>query len=90
MKKFINLPENVVEEMLQGLAILNPGSSRLAGHNVMLRSDAEQNRHRQVAVISGGGSGHGWRHSSRCRSRTQKYTNRSKQYRGPCCYSPGA
>ena len=58
MKKFINQPENVVEEMLQGLAILNPGSVRLPGHHVLLRADADEVRDQQVAIISGGGSGH--------------------------------
>jgi len=58
MKKFINRPEHVVEEMLQGLVVLHPGSARLPGHKVMARADAEQTRDRQVAVISGGGSGH--------------------------------
>lgn len=58
MKKFINHPDNVVEEMLQGLSVLHSGSIRLSGHKVMLREDAEQTRDQQVAVISGGGSGH--------------------------------
>ena len=58
MKKFINQPENVVEEMLQGLAILNPGSVRLPEHHVLLRADADEVRDQQVAIISGGGSGH--------------------------------
>jgi len=58
MKKLINRAENVVEEMLQGLSVLHPGSMRLSGHKVMIRSDVERVRDRQVAVISGGGSGH--------------------------------
>jgi triose/dihydroxyacetone kinase / FAD-AMP lyase (cyclizing) len=58
MKKFINRPEDVVEEMMQGLAVLHPGSARLLGHRVIARADAKQVRDRQVAVISGGGSGH--------------------------------
>ena len=58
MKKFINRSEDVVEEMLQGLTILSPGSDRLPGHKVMLRADAELLRHKQVAIVSGGGSGH--------------------------------
>lgn len=58
MKKLINRSEDVVEEMLQGLSVLHPGLIRLSGHKVMLRSDAEQVRERQVAIISGGGSGH--------------------------------
>ena len=58
MKKFINRPEDVVEEMMQGLAVLHPSSARLRGHKVMVRADAKQSRDQQVAVISGGGSGH--------------------------------
>ena len=58
MKKFINRPEDVVEEMLQGLVMLHPSSARLLGHKVIVRADAEQVRDRQVAVLSGGGSGH--------------------------------
>jgi dihydroxyacetone kinase len=58
MKKFINRFEDVVEEMLQGLTILSPGADRLPGHKVMLRADAEQIRQKQVAIVSGGGSGH--------------------------------
>src|SRR5580698_3301793 len=58
MKKLINRPEHDVEEMLQGLVVLHPGSARLPGHKVMIRADAEQTRDSQVAVISGGGSGH--------------------------------
>ncbi len=44
--------------MLQGLSVLHPGSVRLLGHKVMLRADAPESRDAQVAVISGGGSGH--------------------------------
>src|SRR5271163_4290818 len=58
MKKFINSPQDVVEEMLQGLALLQPGSARLTGHKVMVRADTDEVRDRQVAIISGGGSGH--------------------------------
>jgi triose/dihydroxyacetone kinase / FAD-AMP lyase (cyclizing) len=58
MKKFINRPEDVVEEMLQGLAVLHPGSVRLPGHKVLIRADAQHVRNQQVAVLSGGGSGH--------------------------------
>jgi triose/dihydroxyacetone kinase / FAD-AMP lyase (cyclizing) len=58
MKKIINRPENVVEEMLQGLAALHPGLVRLSGYKVMIRADVDQTREQQIAVISGGGSGH--------------------------------
>jgi triose/dihydroxyacetone kinase / FAD-AMP lyase (cyclizing) len=63
MKKFINRPENAVEEMLEGLAVLNPSLRRLPGHKVMVRADVEEIRDKQVAVISGGGSGHEPAHS---------------------------
>src|SRR5580692_5209122 len=58
MKKFINRPEDVVDEMLQGLVVLHPGSIRLPGHKVLIRSDAVQVRDQHVAILSGGGSGH--------------------------------
>lgn len=58
MKKFLNRPENVVEEMIEGLAVLSPGAMRLPGYKVMIRADSEKVRELQVAVISGGGSGH--------------------------------
>ncbi len=58
MQKLINKPERVVEEMLDGLLALYPGIARLAGHKVLVAADAEERRERQVALISGGGSGH--------------------------------
>jgi dihydroxyacetone kinase len=51
MKKFINHPENVAEEMLQGLTVLNPGVARLSGHKVMIRADINKIRDQQVAII---------------------------------------
>jgi dihydroxyacetone kinase len=63
MKKFINRPETVVEDMLEGVAVLSPGLRRLSVHNVMVRADAEHGRDRRVALISGGGSGHEPAHS---------------------------
>jgi dihydroxyacetone kinase len=44
--------------MLEGFAVLSPGLRRLSGYKVMVRADAEQVRNQQVAIISGGGSGH--------------------------------
>lgn len=58
MKKLINRPEAVVAEMLDGFLRIHPNLQKLADYPVLLRLDAEQVRHRQVAVISGGGSGH--------------------------------
>ncbi len=58
MKKLINRPDRVVEEMIEGLVALNPAIERLAGRTVVVRADREGVRGRQVALISGGGSGH--------------------------------
>jgi triose/dihydroxyacetone kinase / FAD-AMP lyase (cyclizing) len=58
VKKFVNRPADVVEEMLDGLVILHPGLVRLAGHKVITRANADQTRQQQVAILSGGGSGH--------------------------------
>lgn len=58
MRKLINQPADVVKEMLEGFLVLYPGLSRLSHCNVIVRSDAEESRQRQIAIISGGGSGH--------------------------------
>mmetsp|Transcript_39285 Transcript_39285/g.63795 ORF Transcript_39285/g.63795 Transcript_39285/m.63795 type:complete len:581 (+) Transcript_39285:201-1943(+) len=56
-----------VEDMLQGLVRVHPGRlSLLDGYNVIVRSDVEQVRDRQVAIISGGGSGHEPAHAGFC------------------------
>lgn len=55
MKKFINKKENIVEEMLQGLAKTNTNLKRVEGFNVLVNKHFDQNK---VALISGGGSGH--------------------------------
>ncbi|MGC2398485.1 MAG: dihydroxyacetone kinase family protein [Acidobacteriaceae bacterium] len=54
----MNRPEQIVEEMLQGMAVLYPGVVRLLGQKALIRADAAKARDRQVAVVSGGGSGH--------------------------------
>ena len=58
MKMLINRPEAVVEEMVEGLVAIHPGLRRLPGRTVIVRADAGSVRDRQVALISGGGSGH--------------------------------
>jgi dihydroxyacetone kinase len=58
MKKFINKPEHAVPEMIEGLVGMHAGWVRLQGQNVVLRADFATARERQVAIISGGGSGH--------------------------------
>ena len=58
MKMLINRPEAIVEEMVEGLVRLHPGLRRLPGRTVIIRADADSVRNHQVALISGGGSGH--------------------------------
>lgn len=57
-KKLINDPQNVVEEMVQGIVASHPSLVRIEGYHVLLRYDYLEKRTSQVAVISGGGSGH--------------------------------
>src|SRR5215210_4784602 len=57
MKKVINAPDGVVDEMCRGMELAHPGLLRLIpDHNVLVHADAPvQNK---VALVSGGGSGH--------------------------------
>jgi dihydroxyacetone kinase-like protein len=56
MKKIINNPANVVDEMLRGVVAAHPQYvRRLEGLNVIVRVSAPS---KKVALISGGGSGH--------------------------------
>lgn len=56
MKKIINNPANVVDEMLDGMTMAYPQYvRRLEGLNVLVRTGAPSAK---VALISGGGSGH--------------------------------
>ncbi len=57
MKKVINVPENVVEEMLQGVVAAHPQYvKRVEGFNVIVRANSPVSG--KVALVSGGGSGH--------------------------------
>lgn len=56
MKKIINNPADVVDEMLEGIAFMNGDLvERLDGFNVIVRKAPKTG---QVGLISGGGSGH--------------------------------
>lgn len=56
MKKIINKPENVVSEMLDGLAYVhNDLVHRVEGFDIIVRNEKVSG---QVGIISGGGSGH--------------------------------
>jgi dihydroxyacetone kinase-like protein len=57
VKKFVNDPKLFVAEMLQGLALANPGTLRyVPEYNLIMRTDAP--RADKVSVIQGSGSGH--------------------------------
>jgi dihydroxyacetone kinase len=59
VRKFINDPRNVVREMLEGLADLSPGLALLPEAGVVLRAGLPPfEQRKEVAVLSGGGSGH--------------------------------
>ncbi len=58
MRKLVNEPRAVVREMLEGAVALQPGQALLDGWTVVLRADLPPPERREVALISGGGSGH--------------------------------
>src|SRR5580698_2271610 len=59
MKKLINDPRAVVREMLEGLVDLSPNQALLHGEDVVIRAGLPPYEARsEVAVLSGGGSGH--------------------------------
>lgn len=57
MKKFVNDPKQFVPEMLQGIALANPGTLRyVPEYNLIMRADAPSDD--KVSIIQGSGSGH--------------------------------
>jgi ATP-dependent dihydroxyacetone kinase len=58
MKKLINDPKRVEREMLEGLVDLHANLALLDSEDVVIRADLPAPPRRQVAVLSGGGSGH--------------------------------
>lgn len=55
MKKIMNLPENIVEEMCKGLCLCHPEIKFIEDHKILIKRDLNKNK---VTLISGGGSGH--------------------------------
>lgn len=55
MKKFINKPEDVERQVVDGYVKSYPGIIRKAADDVVIRSKAKQGK---VALVSGGGMGH--------------------------------
>ncbi len=58
MKKLINEPRHLVRELLEGVTDVNPAVALLADENVIVRRNLPEPSKRQVAILSGGGSGH--------------------------------
>jgi phosphoenolpyruvate---glycerone phosphotransferase subunit DhaK len=56
MKKFINRPEAIVRELLEGMCLSHPDKIKLAGSNLVAR--ARPKAPGKVAVVTLGGSGH--------------------------------
>lgn len=56
MKKFVNAPENLVPELLEGFVLANQGTIRLADNNLVVRVHPKPAG--KVAVVTMGGSGH--------------------------------
>jgi dihydroxyacetone kinase-like protein len=56
MKKFINRPEDIVPELLEGLALSHPNQVRLVGNNLVARATPKAPG--KVGIVTLGGSGH--------------------------------
>ena len=57
MKKLINNPDNILQEMIEGMTLAHPDYiKRLENTNVLVRTDLKNKN--KVAIVSGGGSGH--------------------------------
>ncbi len=56
MKKFLNQPENLVSELLEGFVLANAGKVKLVGSNLVVR--AQEKSKDKVAIVTLGGSGH--------------------------------
>lgn len=56
MKKFINRPENIVPELLEGFVLSHPEMVRLVGNNLVARAKPKDAG--KVGIVTLGGSGH--------------------------------
>lgn len=56
MKKFINKPEHIVAELLEGFALSHPKQVRLTGNNLVARAHPKGKG--KVGLVTLGGSGH--------------------------------
>ncbi|MHC4589661.1 MAG: dihydroxyacetone kinase subunit DhaK, partial [Planctomycetota bacterium] len=56
MKKFVNDPADLVDQLLEGFALAHAGTVRLDGSNLVVRAAPKPND--KVALVTLGGSGH--------------------------------
>ncbi len=56
MTKFINDPENITPELLEGLTLAYPKQVKLGGENIVVRANPKSED--KVAIVTLGGSGH--------------------------------
>ncbi|MFP4055233.1 MAG: dihydroxyacetone kinase subunit DhaK [Candidatus Brocadiia bacterium] len=56
MHKFVNAPDDLVSELLEGMALAHPRQVKLAGQNLVVR--AQPKAEEKVALVTLGGSGH--------------------------------
>ena len=56
MQKFINSPDRLVDELLEGFVLANTGKVALSGSNLVVRANAKPQD--KVALVTLGGSGH--------------------------------
>ena len=57
MNKFVNSPDHFVAEMLEGIALANPGKLKyVPRYNILYRADRPNDDF--VSIIQGSGSGH--------------------------------
>jgi len=54
--KFINDPENITAELLEGYVLAYPNLVKLAAENIVVRANPKGND--KVAIVTLGGSGH--------------------------------
>ena len=54
--KFINSPENITAELLEGYVLAYPDQVKLAAENIVVR--AQPKSEDKVAIVTLGGSGH--------------------------------
>jgi dihydroxyacetone kinase-like protein len=55
-RKFVNDPDNLVSELLEGMALAHPRQLKLAGSNLVVRAQPKDES--KVALVTLGGSGH--------------------------------